>query len=176
MTTDTLFSVKRITLRWPQTFMLGGLSFALTLFCLELIKVSGQISPLWFSTALMTMVIFRLPLTSLPLALLSCFIGVALANSLVIGPGIANVKYPLINLTQAIIGGSLLRVMLDRQSPLGSLMSWSKMMVTVGMFTPLVGGLGAQQLRSQQLPLLLHLGGVGNDWHAGIGPGLPAVE
>ncbi len=141
MTTDTLFSVKRIALRWPQTFMLGGLSFALTLFCLELIKVSGQISPLWFSTALMTMVIFRLPIASLPLALLSCFIGVALANSLVIGPGIANVKYPLINLTQAIIGGSLLRVMLDRQSPLGSLMSWSKMMVTVGMFTPLVGGL-----------------------------------
>ncbi|MGB9096404.1 diguanylate cyclase [Erwinia sp.] len=148
MTTDTLFSLKRTTHLWPQAFMLGGLSFALTLFCLELIKVSGQISPLWFSTALMTIVIFRLPFSSLPLTLLSCFLGVAVANALVIGPDLSNVKFPLINLTQAIIGGFLLRVMLDRQSPLDSLLSWSKLVVTVCVFTPLIGGLLASWVLS----------------------------
>ncbi|WP_052130505.1 diguanylate cyclase [Erwinia typographi] len=141
MTTDTLLSVKRTALRWPQALLLGGLSFVLTFFCLELVKVSGQISPLWFSTALMTILIFRLSLSSLPRVLLSCFLGIVLANALVIGPMLANVKFPLINLLQAIIGGSLLRVMLDRHSPLDSLLSWSKMMVTVGVFSPLIGGL-----------------------------------
>lgn len=145
MTTDTLSSLKS-TLHWPQALLLGAVSFALTLFCLELIKVSGQISPLWFSTALMTVLVFRLPRASLPKVLLSCFLGVAVANALVIGPSLSSVKFPLINVVQAIVGGSLLRVMLDRQSPLGSLLSWSKMMVTVGLFTPLLGGLLATWL------------------------------
>ena len=140
MTTEILVPSKRTT-EWFRALLLGCVSFALTLFCLELIKVSGHISPLWFSTALMTVLVFRLPLASLPLILLSCFIGIVLANGLVLGLTIASVKYPLINLLQAIMGGSLLRVMLDRQSPLGSLLSWSKMMVAVGLFTPLLGGL-----------------------------------
>lgn len=140
MTTDTFSSLKS-TLHWPQALLLGGISFALTLFCLALIKVSGHISPLWFSTALMTILVFRLPRASLPKVLLSCFLGVVVANTLVFGASLANVKFPLINVAQAIVGGSLLRMMLDRQSPLGSLRSWSKMMVTVGLFTPLLGGL-----------------------------------
>ncbi|MDW8847189.1 diguanylate cyclase [Erwinia sp. MMLR14_017] len=146
MTTDTLFSVDRSWRTWLLALLPGVLSFALTLFCLEMIKVSGQISPLWFSTTLMTILIFRLPVASLPRVLFSCFVGIVAANALVIGPAISNILFPVVNLLQALLGGALLRILLDRKSPLDSLLSWSKMMVTVGLFTPLIGGLLATWL------------------------------
>lgn len=148
MTTDTLFSLDRSCRPWLQALLPGLLSFALTLFCLVLIKVSGQISPLWFSTTLMTILIFRLPVASLPRVLMSCFMGIVAANALVIGPAISNIIFPLVNLLQALLGGTLLRIMLDRKSPLDSLRSWSKMVVTVGVFTPLAGGLLATWILS----------------------------
>ena len=146
MTTETLPRPETSPQPWLNVGLLGVLSFVVTFYCLELIKVSGQISPLWFSTALMTIVVFRNPRRTLPLLLLGCVLGVACANALVIGPALSNLLFPLINLIQALLGGALLRLLLDRHAPLSSLLSWSKMLVAVGIFTPLVGGLLASWL------------------------------
>ncbi|WP_062742836.1 diguanylate cyclase [Erwinia persicina] len=146
MTTKNVSSVTSPHSQWVNALLLGLLSFVVTFYCLELIKVSGQISPLWFSTALMTIVVFRHPLHRLPLLLLGCVLGVSLANAMVIGPSLANLKFPLVNLLQALLGGALLRLLLDRDKPLNSLFSWCKMMVAVGVMTPLIGGLLASWL------------------------------
>ncbi|MEJ5078835.1 diguanylate cyclase [Erwinia sp. MYb535] len=141
MTTETLQQVALSRPRWVNGLLLGLLSFVVTFFCLELIKVSGQISPLWFSTALMTIVVFRNPSRDLPVLLMSCVLGVTCANALVLGMSFSNLKFPLVNLLQALMGGILLRHLLDRRAPLNSLYSWCKMVVSIGLFTPLAGGL-----------------------------------
>lgn len=141
MTTETIFPAKRTAFPWSSALMLGLVSFALTLFCLELIKVSGQISTLWFSTALMSIIVFRQHSRSLPLLLLACYLGICAANALVLGPTVASLKFPLVNLIQALICGGLLRLLLDRRAPLDSLKSWAKLMVVGGLFAPLLGGL-----------------------------------
>ncbi|WP_437612277.1 diguanylate cyclase [Erwinia sp. V71] len=140
MTTDILISFQQSAL-WKKALQLGAANFALTFFCLELIKVSGSISPVWFATALMTVVVFRHTLNTLLPALLCCTAAIMLANTLFFGLTLtASVKYPLTNLLQALAGGYLLRLVLDRKAPLNSLASWSKMMITVGIITPLLGG------------------------------------
>ena len=121
--------------------MLGPLAFVVTLFCLELIKMSSQISPLWLPTALMTVIVFRQPPRALPLLLGSCFISIVAANALIVGPHLMVLALPLVNLLQALLGGTLLRALLDAKSPLDSLLAWSKMVVATGIFTPLVGAL-----------------------------------
>ncbi|MGE9549645.1 diguanylate cyclase [Erwinia amylovora] len=141
MTTETSLAPDHLSPSWANALILGVLSFALTLFCVELIKVSGQISPLWFATALMTIVVFRQPNKSLPLQLICCVAGIAAANVLVLGFSFTAAGFPLFNLAQALSGGLLLRALLDRKNPLNSLLSWSKMFVAVVLFTPLVGGL-----------------------------------
>ncbi|WP_158783554.1 diguanylate cyclase [Pantoea sp. BAV 3049] len=141
MTTETFLAPDHTSSPWANALMFGVLSFALTLFCVELIKVSGQISPLWFSTALMTILVFRQPNKLLPLQLACCVLGIAVANALVLGYSFTAIRFPLLNLAQALLGGLLLRALLDRKTPLDSLLSWSKMFVAVGLFTPLVGGL-----------------------------------
>lgn len=138
MTIETIFSIKQ---NWARAITLCALAFLLTLFCLELIKVSSQIASLWLPTALMTVIVFRLPAKSLPLLLSACLIGTVTANVLILGPLLNVLVFPLINLTQALLGGALLRMLLDAKSPLGSLLSWSKMVVATGIFTPLVGAL-----------------------------------
>lgn len=112
--------------------------------------VSGKISPLWFATALMTVVVFRCPLRDLPLLLLCCVIGTAFANALVIGPAFSNIKFVLLNLLQALTGGFLLRLLLDRRAPLNSMLDWARFIGSVGIITPLIGGAVAT--------LLLHTG------------------
>lgn len=72
MTTETFLAPDHTSSPWANAMMFGVLSFALTLFRVELIKVSGQISPLWFSTALMTILVFRQPNKLLPLQLACC--------------------------------------------------------------------------------------------------------
>lgn len=141
MTTETLFSLNRTCLPWRAALTFGAITFALSFFCMTLIEVSGAVSPLWFSTALLTVLIFRQPVASLPLIALACTAGNAAAIAAISGPGFPHILFPLINLIQAIIGGALLRRLLDRKSPLGSLLSWSKMVITTGVLTPLAGAL-----------------------------------
>ncbi|WP_342753872.1 diguanylate cyclase [Pantoea sp. MBD-2R] len=138
MTTDTIFSAKQ---NWTKAITLCALAFILTLFCLELIKVSNQIASLWLSTALMTVLVFRQPPRSLPLLLGACLTGIVAANAFIIGPHLMVVAFPLVNLIQALLGGALLRALLDAKAPLDSLLSWSKVVVATGIFTPLVGAL-----------------------------------
>lgn len=140
MTTKTIPHAAPDHLTWVNALMLGLFSFVIAFYCLELIKVSGQISPLWFSTALMTIVIFRNPPRALPLLLLACVLGVVCAIALVVGLSLSILKFPLVNLLQALLSGVLLRRLLDSEAPLNSLYSWCKMVVAVGIFTPLVGG------------------------------------
>jgi len=126
---------------WLSALFLGCIVFVLTLFCLELIVVSGKISPLWFPTTLMTVVVFRCPSRQLPLLLTACVLGTAAANAIIIGPAFSNIKFALLNLIQASVGGMLLRALLDRRAPLNSLHDWARMVLSVGIVTPDLGGL-----------------------------------
>ncbi|QGU86992.1 diguanylate cyclase [Erwinia sorbitola] len=156
MTIKTLTRVAPFNPTWVDGLLLGLLSFVVTVYCLELIKTTGQISPLWCSTALMTIVIFRNPRHQLPLLLLGTLLGIICANTLVLGTSPYNLKFPLVNLVQAMAGGMLLRRLLDRDAPLNSLFSWCKMMLTVGLFTPLLGGLLASWLSNVEGNFSLH--------------------
>ncbi len=96
MSAELLSSPDKPQNRLLSALILGVHAFMLTLFCLELIVVSGRISPLWFATALMTVVVFRAPSRSS--LLLGCVAGTALANALIIGPELVNLKFSFINL------------------------------------------------------------------------------
>ncbi|MGK3141580.1 diguanylate cyclase [Pantoea sp. C2G6] len=141
MTIETLSPQKSTQKPWFSALLLGGAVFILTLFCLELIVVSGKISPLWFPTSLMTIVVFRCRSRQLPLLLTACVLGTACANAIVIGPALANLKFALLNLIQAGVGGMLLRGLLDRRAPLDTLHDWARMVLSVGIVTPVLGGL-----------------------------------
>lgn len=143
MTLEILTSQDRPQRKWLNALFLGALAFLLTLFCLELIVVSGRISPLWYSTALMTVVVFRAPSKHVPLLLLSCVIGTSLANLIVIGPALSNLKFAILNMVQAILGGLMLRALLDRRNPLNSLLDWVRFAVCAGLIAPLIGGVVA---------------------------------
>ncbi|UBB12172.1 diguanylate cyclase [Pantoea eucrina] len=127
--------------RWLTAVTLSILAFLLTLFCLELIVVSGRISPLWYSTALMTGVVFRAPLKHIPLLLAGCVAGTALANLLVIGPALSNAKFAILNLIQALLAGGMLRLLLNRRAPLNALPDWIRFALCAGLLAPLLGGL-----------------------------------
>ncbi|MFT4271362.1 MAG: diguanylate cyclase [Pantoea sp.] len=148
MTLEILTSQDGSKKHWLNALYLGVVAFVLTLFCLELIIVSGRISPLWFSTALMTIVVFRAPAHRVPLLLFGCIAGTALANLLVIGPAVSNLKFALLNMLQALMGGIMLRALLDRRAPLDSLLDWGRYVVTAGIIAPFVGGLLALWLLS----------------------------
>lgn len=141
MTIEILSPQNNLPNRWLSALMLGCVVFVLTLFCLELIVVSGKISPLWFPTTLMTVVVFRCPSRQLPLLLTACVLGTAGANAIIIGPALSNIKFALLNLIQAGAGGMLLRALLDRRAPLNSLSDWARLVLSVGIVTPVLGGL-----------------------------------
>ncbi|MBD9551858.1 diguanylate cyclase [Pantoea sp. PNT01] len=141
MTIEILSPQKSTPNCWLSALFLGCIVFVLTLFCLELIVVSGKISPLWFPTTLMTVVVFRCPSRQLPLLLTACVLGTAAANAIIIGPAFSNIKFALLNLIQASVGGMLLRALLDRRAPLNSLHDWARMVLSVGIVTPVLGGL-----------------------------------
>ncbi len=143
MTLEIFTSHARPQRKWLHALLLGGLAFLLTLFCLELIVVSGRISPLWYSTALMTVVVFRAPSKRVPLLLLCCVIGTTLANLIVIGPALSNIKFSILNSVQAIVGGLMLRALLDRRAPLNSLLDWVRFAICAGLLAPLIGGVVA---------------------------------
>jgi diguanylate cyclase (GGDEF)-like protein/PAS domain S-box-containing protein len=143
MTLEILTSQDRPQRKWLTALIIGGLAFLLTLFCLELIVVSGRISPLWYSTALMTVVVFRAPSKQVPLLLFCCVMGTALANLLIIGPALSNIKFAILNMVQAVLGGLMLRALIDRRAPLNSLLDWVRFALCAGLIAPLLGGVVA---------------------------------
>ncbi|CCG87711.1 diguanylate cyclase [Erwinia piriflorinigrans] len=140
MTIENVRLVQQWRPQWFNALLFACLSFVLTCYCLELIKVSGQISPLWFSTALMTVVVFRHPARALPVLLAGCVLGLIGANIFFNGVSFYSLVFPLINLMQALLGGALLRLLLEPDAPLNSLLSWVKMVMVTGLFTSLLGG------------------------------------
>ncbi|WP_336778139.1 diguanylate cyclase [Pantoea sp. USHLN256] len=143
MTLEILTSQHAPQRIWLNALIMGGLAFLLTLYCLELIVVSGRISPLWYSTALMTVLVFRAPSKRVPLLLLACVMGTALANLIIIGPALSNIKFAILNMVQAILGGLMLRALLDRRAPLNSLLDWVRFALCAGLIAPLLGGVVA---------------------------------
>lgn len=143
MTTETLFFRRCRIPSLLTALALSGICFLLALFCLELIVVSGQISPLWFPTAFMTVIAFRLSLYESPLVLFLCFLSIVLASTLVLGIDVTHFKFAFLNVLQAILGGVLLRLLLDRREPLNSLLDWCKLLLSVGVITPFLSGLVA---------------------------------
>lgn len=129
--------------RWLTALLTGAICFLLTLFCLKLAAASGHISPLWFSTTLMTIVVFRCAPRAVPPILLCCLLATALANAMAFGPSLTNLQYALLNTVQAVAGGLLLRALLNRRAPLDSLTSWCRFVLSVGIVTPLFSALVA---------------------------------
>lgn len=140
MITDRFGFGHTATQRFSTAAALGGICFLLALFCLQLIAVSGAIPPLWLPTALMTVIAFRLNWADAALTLLFCFISVMLANTLMTSPAWINVHYALIHLLQAVLGGMLLRLLLNRRAPLETLYDWCKLLLAAGIITPFLGG------------------------------------
>ncbi|WP_168426587.1 diguanylate cyclase [Erwinia amylovora] len=156
MSTDNSRPLLQLRSLCLNALLFACLSFVLTLYCLELIKVIGQISPLWFPTALMTVVVFRHPTRDLPYLLSGCVIGLTCANVLFSGFSLSSLVFPLVNLLQALAGGMLLRRLLDRNSPLNSLLSWLKMVVVAGIFISVLGGVMAYWLLQPAANSTLH--------------------
>ena len=143
MTTDTFSPAQNDPFSLRPALLLGLLCFFASLFCLELSAFDNPISPIWYATAIMTMTVFRCRDRSLALWLAACLIGTLCANLLMFGPRWGLLAFSLINLLQGILGGLLLRMLLRAEAPLGSLLSWCKMVVAAGMLMPLLGGLMA---------------------------------
>ena len=125
-------------LSWVTCVFVGLLSLATSLYCLTIIKVTDQLSPLWLATTLMTIVVFRYPLRSLPLLLGSCLIGMLLADILIMGSERFDIRFLFLNVLQAIVGGLSIRLLLDPEHPLDTLSSWLKMLLSVGLFAPCI--------------------------------------
>ncbi|WP_312240089.1 diguanylate cyclase [Pantoea sp.] len=132
--------------RWLTAILMGIICFLLTLFCLKLVATNNHISPLWFSTTLMTILVFRCAPRAVPPILLCCIIATALANALAFGATPTNLYYALLNGVQAVAGGLLLRILLNRRAPLDSLRSWFRFVMAAGIVTPLFGALVALSL------------------------------
>ncbi|PKH20146.1 diguanylate cyclase [Enterobacterales bacterium CwR94] len=140
MTTDTLHPVEKESVRWEKVFLTGLAILLLTLFCLQLIRINGQIAPLWLPTALLTVVIFRLRGRTLFYSVLLGVSSIVVGNATILGLSAGSFIYAFLNLTQATIAGLLMRLLLDRQAPLSSLSAWCKLVVSAGLFAPLLVG------------------------------------
>ncbi len=140
MIVDALASSDKSPNSWLHACGLGLVSFVLTLFCLELIVVSGKISPLWFSTALMTVVVFRC--TSRQLPLFPCGLPDWHRCSQCVCHRSCAFKFKIcpVEPLQAGIGGMLLRALLNREAPLVSLRDWLRFVFATGVISPLIGG------------------------------------
>lgn len=141
MKTDTLSPAQHTYSSARPALLLGLLAFIASLFCQELMAINNEISPIWYASALMTGVVFRCRGAQLALRLCACLMGTLSANVLVSGWNIPSATFPLINMLQAVLGGYLLRTLMKPETALGSLLSWSKMVVAAGILSPLAGGL-----------------------------------
>ncbi|WP_075180873.1 diguanylate cyclase [Pantoea sp. 1.19] len=140
MTSDTLQPVTKQSVSWRYAALPGLIAFLLTLLCLQLILLNSDISPLWFPSALMTVLVFRLRAAQLALALTGSLCGVVTANFSLFGISISSVIFPLLNLLHALLAGLLLRRLLNPRAPLHSLTCWGKLILISGLFAPLLTG------------------------------------
>jgi len=110
---------------WINSLLLGLFSLVTSLFCMALIRINGQLSPIWFATTLMTIVVFRTPPRHWFALLGSCFIGLVVADMYMLDESLYGQLYPVLNLLEAIVGGLLLRVIFHHRQPLSTLASWA---------------------------------------------------
>ena len=142
---------------WVNSLFLGLFSLVTALFCMALIRINGQLSPIWFATALMTIVVFRTPPRHWPVLLGSCFIGLVVADIFMLGDGLLAQLYPLLNLSEAIVGGILLRTIFRRNAPLNTLANWAIFILVSGVFTPFIAAILSCALLNIPQQSLSHL-------------------
>lgn len=141
MRTDIFSPASPAYSRLRSALLLGLMVFIASLFCQELMAIDNKLSPIWYASAIMTVVVFRYRGVALAQRLLACLAGTLLANLTISGLSIPSVTFPLLNLLQAILGGGLLRLLLKPESALDTLANWWKMVMAVGVIAPLGGSL-----------------------------------
>ncbi|WBM72050.1 diguanylate cyclase [Buttiauxella sp. WJP83] len=120
---------------------LGVLSFIFTFYSLELSLVGTVLAPLWFPTALMMVALFRNPLRQWPMIIVVCSAGSLCASAVLLPVGEIDLIYTAINITEALLGASLMRRFITQHNPLQNLNNWAKLVACSALIPPLIGGL-----------------------------------
>ncbi|ALR77334.1 diguanylate cyclase [[Enterobacter] lignolyticus] len=119
---------------------LGLLTFVFTLFCLELTRFGGVLSPMWFPTTIMMVAFYRHAGKSWPSITVICVLGSVLASALYYPVQKLNFIYTSINVIEAVVGALLLRKLLPQYNPLQNLHDWVRMALASAVVPPLLGG------------------------------------
>lgn len=119
---------------------LGLLSFIFTLFSLELIRFGTIIAPLWFPTAIMIVAFYRHAGKMWPGIALAYALGNIAATVTLFSPSFVDLRYPLVNIVEAVAGAILLRKLLPSYNPLKNLADWIRLVIGSVLIPPLIGG------------------------------------
>lgn len=111
--------------------------FLLAYLCLTLSAESSHFTPLWFPTAAIVMLLYRLPPRTWLLPLIFSGVSICAASFVLFGPSWFPVKLTLINLLEACVSTLLLQRVLQPDDPLNGLASWLKFVVCAVIFTPM---------------------------------------
>lgn len=119
---------------------LGLLTFVFTLFSLELTRFGGVLSPMWFSTSIMMVALYRHAGKHWPPITVACMLGSVLASMVFYPLQQLNFIYTALNLIEALVGALLLRKLLPQYNPLQNLHDWVRMTLASAIVPPLLGG------------------------------------
>lgn len=132
---------------------LGLVTFIFTLFSLELTRFGTILAPLWFSTSIMMVALYRHAGRMWPGIILACSAGSVGASLLLFPVSEINLWYTAINAVEAVTGAILLRKMLPWYNPLQNLNDWIKLTLGSAVIPPLLGGALVYLLIDTENPL-----------------------
>lgn len=136
---------QRVLVSTPQPLLrllsLGLVTFIFTLFSLELTRFGTILSPLWFSTSIMMVALYRHAGRMWPGIVATCSAGSLVASFMLFPSPELNFWYTGINAIEALTGAILLRKMLPWYNPLQNLSDWVKLTLGSAVVPPLLGGI-----------------------------------
>ncbi|WP_318388628.1 diguanylate cyclase [Enterobacter sp.] len=136
---------QRVLVSTPQPLLrllsLGLVTFIFTLFSLELTRFGTILSPLWFSTSIMMVALYRHAGRMWPGIVATCSAGSLVASFMLFPSPELNLWYTGINAIEALTGAILLRKMLPWYNPLQNLSDWVKLTLGSAVVPPLLGGI-----------------------------------
>ncbi len=136
---------QRVLVSTPQPLLrllsLGLVTFIFTLFSLELTRFGTILSPLWFSTSIMMVALYRHAGRMWPGIVATCSAGSLFASFMLFPSPELNLWYTGINAIEALTGAILLRKMLPWYNPLQNLSDWVKLTLGSAVVPPLLGGI-----------------------------------
>src|SRR5476651_1934473 len=115
---------------------------SLTIICLDLNHSAGPLSPLWLTTATLIAALFLCPWRYWPGLIACSAFGLLFAYLVADVPIISGRPVMCITLAEAILGGYLLRWVLNEQDPLNGILSWLMVFLVGVILVPLLGALG----------------------------------